>query len=227
MGKYFINAVLNAARHDRLDYSAFVRETAVVRKRLGLRNPSRSRRLPRLLSPDSLRRFYEAIDSAGVLQHQILLRLLFYTGIRVSELISIRVTDVNLAESRIFIESGKGDKDRYVLFPADFRLTLQAHLAANPDNEYLFESRRKTHYSARQIQYIVKDYAAKAQLDEHVHPHLFRHQFLTWLTKEGLGDGQIQLISGHASKQALEVYQHLGLGDVQEQYQEAMRKVKI
>jgi integrase/recombinase XerD len=54
-----------------------------------------------------------------------------------------------------------------------------------------------------------------------MHPHLFRHQMLTWLTKRGLSDAQIQLISGRSSKKSLEVYQHLGFESVEASYQAA------
>ena len=70
-----------------------------------------------------------------------MLRLLFYTAVRVSELASIRVLDIDLDGCKIFIDQGKGAKDRYILFPESFRLTLRTYLAANPENRYLFESR--------------------------------------------------------------------------------------
>jgi len=59
------------------------------------------------------------------------------------------------------------------------------------------------------VQQIVAGYAAEVGLPVRIHPHLLRHQMLTWLTAHGLPDAQIQLISGHASKKSLEVYQHL------------------
>lgn len=215
------------ARRARLDYDAFVRACAQARKSLGLRRPSRGRKLPHLLPEASLRKFYQVIDQAGDLQHQIMLRLLFYTGVRVSELARIRVEDVDLGGCRIFIEQGKGLKDRYILFPEAFRLTLKAHLAGNPKNRYLFESTQRRQFSSRRIQQIVKDYAAAAELPERVHPHLLRHQMLTWLTAAGLPDAQIQLISGHSSKKSLEVYQHLSLTQVEQGYQDAVRKLSI
>src|ERR1022692_3875197 len=116
-----------------------------VRKQMELRRPRRSRRLPKLLPDASLKAFYETVDKAGNLQHQIMLRLLFYTAVRVSELTDMAVDDVDIEARKIFIEHGKGDKDRYILFPDSFALILQSHLAAHPDNRYLFESRhRKT-----------------------------------------------------------------------------------
>ena len=95
-----------------------------------------------------------------------MLRLLFYTAVRVSELVSMKVADVDLEAGKIFIDQGKGEKDRYILFPESFRLILKAYLAGNPDAEYLFESRRRRHYSPRRVQQIVQDYAAAASIAE-------------------------------------------------------------
>jgi integrase/recombinase XerD len=60
-----------------------------------------------------------------------------------------------------------------------------------------------------------------------VHPHLFRHQMLTWLTAQGLPDAAIQLISGHSSKKSLEIYQHLSLAQVEPGYQRALKQLEI
>jgi site-specific recombinase XerD len=109
------------------------------------------------------------------------------------------------------------------LFPAGFRLVLKSHLAANSKNRYLFETRRFGPFTSRRIQQIIQHYRDQAGLRNHVHPHLFRHQMLTFLTSRGLSDAQIQLISGHASKKSLEVYQHLSLEAVNTAYQEAVK----
>ena len=222
----FVRIIVNAARRNRLTYDAFIEACSAARKRLGLRRPARPRKLPHLIPEDALRRFYKVIDEAGDLQHQIMLRLLFYTAIRVSELTNILVEHVDLSGCRIFIADGKGAKDRYVLFPESFRLALQAHLAANADNRYLFESRLKDRFTSRHVQRIVQRYAREARLPA-IHPHLFRHQMLTWLTANGLTDAQIQLVSGHASKKSLEVYQHLSLTDVAPRYQAAVKGIGI
>ena len=103
---------------------------------------------------------------------------------------------------------------RYILFPSSFRLVLKSHLQAPPLNRYLFESQRNTRFTARRIQQLVQGYRRRAGITQAVHPHLFRHQMITWLTSHGLSDAQIQLISGHESKKSLEVYQHLALNTV-------------
>jgi integrase/recombinase XerD len=75
---------------------------------------------------------------------------------RVSEMVSIQVVDVDLEAGKIFIERGKGDKDRYILFPESFRLILKAYLTTCPDNVYLFESRHRRHYSPLRVRQIVQ-----------------------------------------------------------------------
>jgi integrase len=222
-----VRTIANLVRRARLDYEGFRRVCAQVRKEAGFRRPPRSRRLPRILPEAALQRFFETIQRSGNLQHEIMLRLLFYTAVRVSELASIRVEDIDLEGCKIFIDQGKGAKDRDILFPESFRLTLRTYLAANPENRYLFESRQRTKYSTRRIEQIVAEYAAAAELPDRIHPHLLRHQMLTWLTAQGLPDAQIQLISGHASKKSLEVYQHLSLTDVRPGYQRAVKGLEV
>lgn len=219
--------IVTLVRRHRLNYDTLRKATCDARKHLKMRPSKGGRKLPRLLTETQLRAFYEAIDKADDLKHQILLRLLFYTALRVAELCAIKTADVDVAAGKIFIDDGKGSKDRYVLFPQDFRLTLKAYIESRRgEGEYLFESSHKRQYSTGRIRQIINEYAEAAGLSG-VHPHLLRHQSLTFLTREKLTDAQIQLISGHASKKSLEIYQSLGLADVQDDYQEAMRKVGI
>jgi site-specific recombinase XerD len=221
---HVIGQIVRLARKERLDYSDFLYVCQQARRKLGLRKPKRERKLPQLLPEADLKRFFRVIQECGDLQHEIMLKLLFYTAVRVSELVGIRVEDVDLQQCRIFINQGK---DRYILFPRGFRLVLRSHLRANPQNRYLFESRRCTPFTPRRVQQIVQHYRDQAGIAQHVHPHLFRHQMLTYLTAQGLSDAQIQLISGHESKKSLEVYQHLSLETVEEAYQEVMKSVGV
>jgi Phage integrase family len=147
-----------------------------ARKKLGLRRGRKERRLPQLLADADLKRFFRAIQDCGDVQHEILLKLLFYTAVRVSELVHIEVGDVDLDVCKIFINRGKGAKDRYILFPASFRLVLKSHLHAAPRNRYLFETRRFGPFTTRRIQQIVQGYREKAGITQPLHPHLFRHQ---------------------------------------------------
>jgi integrase/recombinase XerD len=215
------------ARKARLNDDDFLYVSQQTRRKLGLCRPKKERRLPQLLSETELRRFFPVIQDCGEVQHEILLKLLFYTAVRVSELVRMKAVDVDLDHARIFIDHGKGAKDRYILFPSHFRLVLKSHLRAHPSNQYLFETRLGGPFTPRRIQQIVQEYRLQAGLTQPVHPHLFRHQMLTFLTSYGLSDAQIQLISGHESKKSLEVYQHLSLDAVGPAYQEAVRTLPI
>jgi site-specific recombinase XerD len=222
-----VGQLVRLARRERLGYDEFLYVCQQARKKLGLRKPRKERKLPKLLSEAELKRFFREIQACGDVQHEIMLKLLFYTAVRVSELVRIRVDDVDVEGCRIFIDQGKGSKDRYILFPTGFRLVLKSHLKANPKNTYLFETRRYGPFTPRRVQQIVQHYRGKAGIADHVHPHLFRHQMLTHLTSRGLSDAQIQLISGHESKKSLEVYQHLSLDSVEPAYQAAVQSIGI
>jgi integrase/recombinase XerD len=219
--------IVRIARKERFDYADFLYICQQARRKLGLRKPKKERKLPQLLPETDLKRFFRVLQECGDLQHEIMLKLLFYTAVRVSELVRIRVEDLDTQQCKIFINRGKGGKDRYILFPRSFGLVLRSHLKANPKNRYLFESRRCTPFTPRRVQQIVQGYRDRAGIAQHVHPHLFRHQMLTFLTAQGLSDAQIQLISGHGSKKSLEVYQHLSLETVEEAYQEVMKSVGV
>ena len=223
----FVAQLVRMARKARLGYEDFLYVSQQARKKLGLRRAQKDRRLPQLLAESELKRFFRTIQDCGDVQHEILLKLLFFTAVRVSELVHIKVGDVDLGGCKIFINRGKGARDRYILFPSNFRLVLKSHLKATPGNRYLFETRRFGPFTTRRIQQIVQSYRDKAGITQPVHPHLFRHQMLTFLTSKGLSDAQIQLISGHETKKSLEVYQHLSLESVESAYQHAVQSVGV
>ena len=180
-----------------------------------------------MLSSDDFRRFYEIVDRADDVQHSLMLRLLFYTGVRVSELCGIEVAQVDLEQCKIFIEQGKGAKDRYVLFGKSFATALRTHIAAHPDSRWLFQTRRNTKYSTRRVQQIVSQYAEKTGVK--ATPHTFRHQAITYLTRHSdLADAELQLITGHSRRETLAIYQHIALDEqLEAKYQEAMKKADL
>lgn len=219
--------LVRLAKRERLSYDEFGYMCQQARKKLGLKKPKRERKLPQLLTAEELTRFFRAVREGGRVEHEIMLKLLFFTAVRVGELVKIEVRDVDLAACKVFVDQGKGSKDRYLLFPQAFGLVLRAHLAAHPKNRFLFETQRCGPYTVRRVQQIVQRYREDAGLSEAVHPHLFRHQMLTFLTGQKLSDAQIQLLSGHASKKSLEVYQHLSLDAVEGAYQQAVRLLEM
>jgi integrase/recombinase XerD len=220
-----IKKIVKIVLEEGWDYEDWRYASRVIREKASLYPKRKAQKLPRILSEEDFRRFYSELERANNLEHELMLKLLFYSGVRVQELTGIKIADVYLDENKIFVESGKGSKDRYVLFNQDFKMALKVYIKNHPKNRYLFQTRLHNRYTTRRIQQIVKHYAKKAGVD--ASPHSLRHQMLTWLTKHGFNDAELMLISGHSSKESLKIYQHLSLGDIQGKYQEAMKKVEI
>lgn len=222
-----VTQIVRLVRKAGLDYEGWRYVAKRVRKSCDLKPATKGKKLPRVLSADAFAKFYSVVDKADDVQHSLMLRLLFYTGVRVSELCNIAVADVDLEACKIRVNQGKGSKDRYVLFGKTFATALRTHIAAHPQNRFLFQTRRNSKYTARRVQQIVKQYAEQAGVV--ATPHTFRHQAITWLTRHsGLADAELQLITGHARRETLAVYQHIALdGDLEKKYQEAMKKADL
>jgi integrase len=219
--------IARIVRKHGLDYDEWRYISKRVRQKCELRPVKKGRKLPRILTADDFRRFYQVVDQADDVQHSLMLRLLFYTGVRVSELCRIEVADVDLENCKIFVNQGKGSKDRYVLFGKSFATALRTHIAAHPNNRWLFQTRRNARFSTRRVEQIVKMYAERAGVT--ATPHTLRHQCITWLTRHsGLADAELQLVTGHARRETLAVYQHQHValdGELEGKYQDAMKKV--
>ena len=126
---------------------------------------------------------------------------------------------VDLTQMRIRINHGKGDQDRYVLFLPYFHGTSAQYVSIQKDQgaTYLFESNRISKITTRWIWEIIKKYARSAGITKRIHPHLFRHQILAYLTSKGIVDAKIQLISGHKNRESLSIYQDLSLADIEKE----------
>jgi integrase/recombinase XerD len=138
-------------------------------------------KLPLLLTEDDMKAFFKVISNT---EHEIMMRFLLYTAIRVNELVTVKVSDVDIGNCKAHIEQGKGAKDRDVLFPESMQLLLKTYLQLHRTQEYLFESRRLNKYTPRRVQQIVMKYGEQACLGKRVHPHLFPHQQITECASE-------------------------------------------
>lgn len=222
-----VNQIVRIIRKAGLDYEGWRYVSKRVRQACELRPATKGCRLPKVLNADDFRHFYEAVDKADDVQHALMLRLMFFTAVRVSELCKMQVAEVDLEAFKIRINQGKGSKDRYVLFGKMFATALRTHIAAHPNNRWLFQTKRATKFSTRRVQQIVKMYAEAAGV--RATPHTFRHQAITWLTRHsGLADAELQLITGHARRETLAIYQHVALdGELEAKYHESMKQVDL
>lgn len=188
-----------------------------------------SGRLPEVPTEEELRCFYQAVWNCRNFADMVLIKTLFYTGVRVSELVAIRLTEVDVERCQIRITQGKGSKDRQVPFPLAFRELLAVHLEQMREKGavYLFESNRRHKYTDRGVRKMLARYAVAAGITRSMSPHKWRHFLFTWLKKEGIDDALIQPYSGHATRQSLEIYSRLSLVDAQSSYNQAMEHFPI
>ena len=155
-----IAQIARLIKKEGLDYEGWRYVAKRVRRLCDLRPEKKGRRLPRVLTTDEFRRFYQVVDRAEDVQHALMLRLLFFTAVRVSELCKFGISDVDLETCKIRVNQGKGSKDRYVLFGKSFATALRTHIAAHPHNRWLFQTQRNGKFSTRRVQQIVSKYAA-------------------------------------------------------------------
>jgi integrase/recombinase XerD len=200
-----------------------------LRKELEVPVTTAPKKLPLIPTEEEIKKYYEAVWQAKNIQHMIMIKTLLYTGIRVGELIKVKITDIDFEKCQIRINRGKGGKDRIVPFPTSFREILSMYVTQIQEKKfvYLFESSWKKAYSDRGIRKILMRYTQAAGIESSVSPHKLRHFLLTWLKKQGIDDALIQPYSGHDSRQSLEVYSRLSINDAQKEYNENIGKFPI
>jgi integrase/recombinase XerD len=216
-------------RAERPDYVYLKKVFRHLREELGVEVERAPKKLPRVPTEQEIRCFYDAVWNARRGRDVVMIKTLLYTGVRVSELVSIRIGDVDLDRCRIRIEQGKGKKDRYVPFPASFKETLALHIDAQKqaDAGHLFESSWKKPYSDRGVRKILARYATTAGIEGPISPHRLRHFLFTWLKTQGIDDALIQPYSGHATRQSLEIYSRIALADAQQAYDQAIGRYRV
>lgn len=217
--------LVRQVKENDLSYDDFQRAVTEARKQAGLRRKRTGRRLPQLLSAGELKRFFAAAANHPDPARELALRLLLATACRVGELVKIRIQDVNLENLTIYIARGKGDKDGYVPFPGSLSLALRQQMGRS--DIYLFEGRPGKPYTTRSIQGWVKGFAIEAGLvdengESRVHPHLFRHQTITYLLAGGMDPARVKIVARHSSLKTTEEYNHMNLAHAQESYQALM-----
>jgi len=216
-------------RQERPDYIYLKEVFRHLRQELSVAVAETPKRLPYVPTEAEIQQYYHAVWQARNMSHMVMIKTLLYTGVRVSELVRIKLVDVDLEDCQIRIYRGKGSKDRVVPFPRAFKEVLALHIndAKKKEAQYLFESSWKRAYTTRGIRKILARYTREANMDRTLSPHKLRHFLLTWLKKQGIDDALIQPYSGHESRQSLEIYSRLSIGVAQKEYDNVIGKFPV
>ena len=178
--------------------------------------PKKDLKLPKFLYSNELESMFLIPDMNNPkgIRDRLILEILYATGMRVSELINIKLNDIDFKNKQIKV-MGKGSKERYVFFGdyANKYLNLYINNARNEliktPNEYLLINNKETKLSDRGIRVIINEIIKKSTLDLNVSPHTLRHTFATHLLNEGCDILSVQELLGHSSLKATQVYTHV------------------
>ena len=181
----------------------------VYNKKLIIENierPIRARPLPKVLSQEDIKKI---IDSISNLKHKTIISLIYSVGLRRSEAINTKITDIDSKRMTITINNSKGNKDRIVGLSEKILQMLIKYYKKGKLKEYLFEGQNGGKYSAISIQKIFKKAKNKSGINIKDGVHLLRHSFATHLHESGIDIRTIQEILGHKSTKTTEIYTHV------------------
>ncbi len=169
-----------------------------------IRRQKTPRDLPRVFSPADIR---ELIDCTGNPKHRLLIELLYSSGLRAGECVRLRVIDIDTDGKMLFVENGKGKKDRHVITSARFIEDLRQYIAGRKrDSAYVFDSPRGGHITVRAAEEIVRASAMRVGISKRAYPHLFRASFATHLIEDDVSIYKVQKLLGHSDVRTTEGY---------------------
>lgn len=198
-----------------------------------VKTPKRTKSLPKSLNEDEVQRLIKALDNYQTIdpptahaeflrrRNKLILALLYSSGLRVSELVTLEIDNVDLHDRTIRIR-GKGEKDRIVLFDDNTRGLVEDYISQrDDDSEYLFINRNYEHLTPRYVQMMIKDYARVAGIKKKVTPHILRHSFATHLLKNGVDIRAIQQLLGHSNLSTTQIYTSVDMNTLKNVYDQA------
>ena len=171
-----------------------------------IERPIKDRKLPLVLSKENVRKM---IESTNNIKHRCVISLLYSAGLRRSELINLKLEDIDSSRMLIRVEDAKGNKDRYTLLSKNALDDLRKYFTEYLPKIYLFEGQYGGTYSANNVGKIITNAAIKAGIQKKVSPHTLRHSFATHLLESGTDLRYIQLLLGHSSTKTTEIYTHV------------------
>lgn len=183
----------------------------------GIRNPKKDKKLPNFLQADEIQKIFDTIkiDTPLGLRNRLIIELLYATGIRVSELTSLKQKDIDLTNKEIRVY-GKGKKERIVYFGEYAQKYLKLYLEESrpmllnkQKSEYLLINNNGGNLTSRGVEDIINKVVRDASLKHHISPHVLRHTFATDMLNNGADLKSVQELLGHSSLSTTQIYTHI------------------
>lgn len=198
-------------------YKYMLKENYIVKNPMTLiSNPKQESKLPHFLYYNELETILNIPDKSTPLgqRDSVILELLYSTGIRVSELVNIKLKDINLSTRKIRI-LGKGNKERIVLYGEYLKNLLDIYLndgrekLVKNNQEYLVLNKNGSGLTTRGVRVIIDNILKKGEIDFHISPHVLRHTFATHMLDSGADLKSVQELLGHENLSTTQIYTHI------------------
>jgi integrase/recombinase XerD len=171
-----------------------------------LERPRKEKKLPVVFSKDEVRRTLSSIKNE---KHRVMISLIYAAGLRISELLNLRCTDIDGQRLVIHIHSAKGRKDRIVPLAANLIDSLREYFRRYRPKIYLFEGKEGVRYSSSSCRMILKRALDQNKIQKRGSLHTLRHSYATHLLESGTDIRYIQKLLGHESSRTTEIYTHV------------------
>ena len=171
-----------------------------------IERPRKEKHLPEVLPKEDI---INIMKHTNNIKHKCIIGLLYSSGLRRSELLNLKVTDIDSKRMVVNIKNAKGNKDRVSILSPSILKDLKTYYIEYRPKTYLFEGQSGNKYSGSSVLNIVVMAAKKAGIHKKVTPHMLRHSFATHLLENGTDIRHIQLLLGHSSTKTTEIYTHV------------------
>lgn len=169
--------------------------------------PKRSfSKLPKFFSKEEIR---QLLDSTNNIKHRAILMTIYSCGLRLSELLNLKIEDIRSSEKIIRINQSKGNKDRIVSLPDKLLDILRDYYLVYKPTNYLFEGEKGNRYSERSVQLVLKKSLANAKIKTEGTVHTLRHSYATHLIQSGIDVRIVQELLGHENIKTTMIYTHI------------------
>lgn len=163
-------------------------------------------KLPTFFSQEEVRNLLNATEN---LKHKAILTIIYSCGLRLSELINLKIADIKSESNLLLIRQSKGNKDRIVALPDKLLLLLRGYYKVYQPKDFLFEGAKGDQYSERSVQLILKNAMSKAGVLSKGSVHTLRHSYATHLIKSGIDVRVVQELLGHNDIRTTMIYTHI------------------